>query len=124
VGDFNLDGKMDIAVVSQTGNTVTVYLGNGNNTFQTGVPYATGTGPDSIAVADVNGDGLLDLVTANSGGTVSVLLGVAGGTFGTHTDFTAGTGAQSLLIGDFNNNGKLDFATADAAANVVTVLTQ
>jgi hypothetical protein len=124
VGDFNLDGKMDIAVVSQTGNTVTVYLGNGNNTFQTGVPYATGTGPDSVAVADVNGDGLLDLVTANSGGTVSVLLGVAGGTFGTNTDFTAGAGAQSLVIGDFNNNGKLDFATADATANVVTVLTQ
>lgn len=124
VGDFNLDGKMDIAVASQTGNTVTVYLGNGNNTFQTGVPYATGTGPDSVAVADVNGDGLLDLVTANSGGTVSVLLGVAGGTFGTHTDFTAGAGAQSLVIRDFNNNGKLDFATADATANVVTVLMQ
>jgi hypothetical protein len=77
-----------------------------------------------VAVADVNGDGLLDLVTANSGGTVSVLLGVAGGTFGTHTDFTAGAGAQSLVIRDFNNNGKLDFATADATANVVTVLMQ
>jgi len=123
-GDFNVDGKMDIAVVSSTG-VVTVYLGNGNDTFQTGVPYTVGAGADSIAVADVNGDGFLDLVTANStAGTVSVLLGTGTGTFGTHTDYTAGAGAQSIVIGDFNNNGKLDFATADATANVVSILLQ
>jgi hypothetical protein len=123
-GDFNVDGKIDIAVVSSTG-VVTVYLGNGNDTFQTGVAYPVGAGADSIAVADVNGDGFLDLVTANStAGTVSVLLGTGTGTFGTHTDYTAGAGAQSVVIGDFNNNGKLDFATADATANVVSILLQ
>jgi len=122
-GDFNVDGKMDIAVISA--NTVIIYLGNGNDTFQAGVAYATGIGADSIAVGDVNGDGFLDIVTANStAGTVSVLLGTGTGTFGTHTDFTAGTGAQSIVIGDFNNNGKLDFATADATANVVSILLQ
>jgi phospholipase C len=124
VGDFNRDGKMDIAVVSASG-TVTVFLGNGNNTFQTGVSYATGAGADSIAVGDVNGDGFLDLVTANSSaGTVSVLLGTGTGTFGTHTDYNAGAGAQSIVIGDFNNNGKLDFATADPTADVVSILLQ
>lgn len=124
VGDFNADGKMDLAVVSATG-TVTVFLGNGNDTFQAGVSYATGAGADSIAVGDVNGDGFLDLVTANStAGTVSVLLGTGTGTFGAHTDFTAGAGAQSIVIGDFNNNGKLDFATADATADVVSILLQ
>jgi len=122
-GDFNVDGKMDIAVVS--GSTVTVYLGNGNNTFQTGVAYPTGSGANSVAVGDVNGDGFLDLITANgTAGTVSVLLGTGTGTFGTHTDFSAGAGAQSIVIGDFNNNGKLDFATADSTANVVSILTQ
>ncbi|MFZ0808339.1 MAG: alkaline phosphatase family protein [Candidatus Sulfotelmatobacter sp.] len=122
-GDFNVDGKMDIAVVS--GNSVVVYLGNGNNTFQAGVSYAVGSGADSIAVGDVNGDGFLDIVTANAtAGTVSVLPGTGTGTFGTHTDFSAGSGAQSIVIGDFNNNGKLDFATADATADVVSILLQ
>ena len=87
--------------------------------------YTTGAGADSIAVADVNGDGFLDLVTANStAGTVSVLLGTGTGTFGTNTDFTAGAGAQSIVIGNFNNNGKLDFATADSTADAVSIITQ
>jgi hypothetical protein len=89
------------------------------------VLYPTSSSPDSIAVGDVNGDGILDLVTANStGGNVSVLLGGAGGTFGGHTDFPTGAGSQSVVIGDFNNNGKLDFATANATASTVSVLEQ
>jgi hypothetical protein len=115
---------MDIAVTSYAGSTVTVYFGNGDNTFQAGVPYATGTGPNSVVVGDVNGDGILDLVTANRSGSVSVLMGIAGGTFGAHTDFATGAGSQSIVIGDFNNNGKLDFATANASANTVSILTQ
>jgi hypothetical protein len=88
------------------------------------VLYATGTGPNSIAVGDVNGDGILDLATANSSGSVSVLRGIAGGTFGAHTDFATAAGSQSIVIGDFNNNGKLDFATANAGADTVSILTQ
>src|SRR6516165_6215851 len=64
--DFNGDGKLDLAVVNQSSNTVSVLLGNANGTFQPALNFATGTGPHSVAVGDVNGDGKLDLVTANT----------------------------------------------------------
>src|SRR5437868_1156551 len=63
-GDFNGDGKIDLAITNSfnsTGNTVTVLLGNGDGTFQPRVDYATGTFPQAVAVGDVNGDGKQDL---------------------------------------------------------------
>ena len=63
-------------------NTVSVLLGNGDGTFQPAQSIAVGSGPNAVAVADVNGDGQPDIVTANCGAnTVSVLLGNGDGTF-------------------------------------------
>ena len=68
---------------------MSVLLGNGNGTFQTQQTFATGVGPVSVAVADVNGDGKLDLVVANrTSNTVSVLLGNGDGTFQAQQTFT------------------------------------
>jgi len=73
---MNLDGKLDLVVTAQgDGNgfdLASVLLGNGDGTFQTGVPFMTGGYfPVSVAVADVNGDGRPDLVVANQCGTGS-----------------------------------------------------
>ena len=77
VGDFNGDGKPDLAVANEESNNLSVLLGNGDGTFQAGVNYVAGMGPNSVAVGDFNGDGKLDLAVANAyGGGVSVLLGV------------------------------------------------
>jgi len=77
VGDFNNDGKLDLAIANSGDNTVTLLLGNGDGTFvqASGSPYAVGKGPFGIVAADFNGDGKLDLAVSNlSDGTVSILL--------------------------------------------------
>jgi len=69
-------------VVNHNSGTVSVFLGNGDGTFQSQVTYATGSGPMSAAVGDFNGDGIPDLAVTNMwGNTVSVLLGNGDGTF-------------------------------------------
>src|SRR4051794_35155921 len=75
---------------------------------------ATGTSPDSVSAADFNGDGKLDLVSADqNSNAVSVLLGNGHGTFQARTSFATGMGPYSAGAADFNGDGKLDLVTAD-----------
>ena len=79
-------------------------LGNGNGTFQAQKTFATGAGPDSVAVGDFNGDGNptspWSIIGSN---TISVLLGNGNGTFQTQRTFATGSSPWSLAVGDFNN---------------------
>jgi hypothetical protein len=126
VGDFDGDGKPDLAVTNYATGTVTVLLGNGNGTFQPGVSYPVGPHPTSVAVADFNGDGELDLVTANEGdGTVSLLLGNGNGTFRSQRVYMAGSAnshPSAIAVGDFNGDGLPDLAVALADSNQVAIL--
>src|SRR5271166_3882106 len=73
--------------------------------------YATGIGPETIAVGDFNGDGRMDVVVGNTlspAHTVSVLLGNADGTFAPAVDYAAGGQPSSVAVGDFNGDGNLD----------------
>ena len=79
VGDFNSDGKSDLAVANFNSDRVSILLGNGDGTFADAVDYAAGGSPNSVAVADFNGDGKSDLAAANYGaGNVSILLNSTG----------------------------------------------
>jgi len=73
VGDFNRDGKADLAVVN-VGSDVSVLLGNGDGTFRTAFNYGAGSGPAAVAVDDFNGDGAPDLAVASTFVGVSILL--------------------------------------------------
>src|ERR1019366_6887816 len=83
VGDFNGDGKLDLAVGNLTGQTISVLIGNGDGTFRPQVTYSTsGVMPISIAVGDFTGDGKLDIVIADYPySTVQIMIGNGDGTF-------------------------------------------
>ncbi|MBZ5599656.1 MAG: VCBS repeat-containing protein [Acidobacteriia bacterium] len=109
VGDFNGDGKLDLAVANFTSHNVSVLLGNGNGTFRTAVNYLTGREPRSVAVGDFNGDGKLDLVVANSGTSkVTVFLGNGDGTFQKAVRYAAGHAPNFIAVADFNGDGRQD----------------
>ena len=125
VGDFNGDGKPDLAVTNLITDNVSVLLGNGDGTFQTAVDYGTGIEPFSVAVGDFNGDGKLDLVVANGGGrsnNVSVLLGKGDGTFQTAVNYGSGIEPFWVTVGDFNGDGIPDLAVANWYSGTMSVL--
>jgi hypothetical protein len=124
IGDLNGDGKPDLASANcgslspsfnclQNANTVSVLANRGDGSFGAKVDYATGRGPQSVAIGDLNGDGKPELVTANTyGTTVSVLVNRGDGSFLAKDDYEAGDGPTSVAIGDLNGDGKPDLAVA------------
>src|SRR5260370_1254765 len=98
-------------------------LGNGDGTFQAASNFAAGISPYAVAVADFNGDGRLDLATANANSdNVSVFLGNGDGSFQAPRNFPAGDFAWSMAVGDFNRDGRPDLAIANQNSNNVAVL--
>jgi hypothetical protein len=128
-GDFNGDSYLDVATAETVNATstfgrVSVFLNNAAGGFLTQVPYVVGAGCRSVATADFNLDGMLDLVTANSATTansVSILTGAGLGTFTVGTDLTTGAKPWSVAAADVNNDGFPDFATADNGGNTLSI---
>ena len=123
VGDFNNDGKLDLAVVNQRSNTISVLMHNATNmSFDPKIDISTGYQPMSVTAGDFNNDGKLDLAIANFDRTVSILLRNTTNTdFDPKVDFAIGSTPISIISGDFNGDGKLDIAVASNKNNYGTV---
>src|SRR6266581_2760911 len=115
VGDFNGDGKPDLAVVNFGDWNVYLLLGNGDGTFQPAKSVFFSPGfPWYIAEDDFNGDGKPDLaVSSVVDNTVSVVLDNGDGTFLPALISAVGANAWYFAVGDFNGDGILDLAVAD-----------
>ncbi len=116
-GDFNGDGRTDLAVANSYDNTVSVLLGNGDGTFQPQVPYAVGSAPEAIASGDFNGDSRTD-VAVIQGGNVSVLLANGDGTFAAAGQFVT-TPHATPLVADVNGDGTKDVLVIDGSGNIL-----
>jgi hypothetical protein len=112
VGDFNGDGRMDVAFVNDGTNLAGVLLGNGDGTFGAELLFGTGSQPKSLTAGDFNGDGKLDLATEDFESSVGVLLGNGDGTFRARPDYPVQGAATGVTIGDFNGDGNPDLAVA------------
>lgn len=134
IGDLDADGRPDLVVASYGSNTVSVFhnataAGAMTPAFAPRVDLVAGGGPHCIAIADLNGDGKLDLAVANiNANTVSVFLnttatGATAPSFASRADFATGVFADAAVaIADFNGDGKPDVAVTNAISNVVCVL--
>lgn len=117
-GDFNGDTVPDLVAVSRITNTVTVWLGAGDGTFQPGRDFDLPGRPTAVVIADVNADTRPDLVTANAD-SVSVFLGDGQGDFAPRKDFPVAGGPVALAAGDLDGDGQVDIAVATGQAVAV-----
>src|SRR6478672_1341611 len=111
--DFTNDGRPDLAVVNYSDSTVSVLVANAlvPGSFDPAVTSPTGVNPLSLAVGDFDGDGNLDIATANAY-DVSVMLGDGLGSFGPATSLGVPGNPQSVAVGDFNGDGLLDLGVS------------
>lgn len=102
-------------------NTVTGLKNNGDATFAAAVNFAVGSDPNSIFSADLDGDGDIDLATANLSGSVSVLLNYGDGSFSSATDFGAQAMTEAVYGADLDGDGDIDLVAANAGSSSVSV---
>jgi hypothetical protein len=122
VGDFDRDGKLDLAGISF--GRVGVLRGNGDGTFQPAQSFPAGSSPHALSAADVNDDGVLDLVMAGVSwpdGYVTALLGNGGGSFGPPITTATEYYPTALVVADFNADGRPDAAGANNWSDTVAV---
>jgi len=123
VGDFNGDGKMDLAVGNDGLVGATILLGNGDGTFTASANTDSGGAPLTVVTGDFNGDGKLDLAVGDfADNTVRILLGNGDGTFKlTSTLPTGGVDPFALAVGDFNGDGIADLVLSNIESETISI---
>ncbi len=124
VGDFNGDGKQDLATANDSfsSDTVSILLGSGSGAFAAPMNFVAGHRPQFVTIGDFNKDGNQDVVVTNDSTTVSVLLGNGSGGLSAPTPFPVGTAPRSVAVGDYDGDGNQDLAVANQGTDNVSIL--
>jgi hypothetical protein len=110
----NVDGRLDLATANLADSTLTVLTNNGSGGFGFSATLNTGSHPDSVTAADINGDGYLDLISANTGsGTLSLFTNNGTGGFGFLTSLNTGYYPYTATAVDVNGDGKMDLISSE-----------
>ncbi|CAF4099052.1 unnamed protein product, partial [Adineta steineri] len=125
-GDFNQDGRLDLATANYATSSIGVFYGYGNGSFGNLTTYSTGinSNPVSLKIGDFNNDNQLDIIAVDETSTnVGIFYGYSDGTFASISITAVGDGstAYGVAIGDFNADNRLDFVISDASKNDIQV---
>jgi len=126
LADWNGDGYLDLAVVNQASNSVSMLLGRGDGGFEPARDIAVGVGPWDIVAADADHDGRMDLMVALAGdsgtpGQIVFLRGQGDGAFGPGVAFGVGDHSRMLTAADFDADGSIDVAATSPFTQTVSV---
>ena len=127
VGDVNRDGRPDIATGDQDANAVAILLQTAAGGFEPASrsPFAVGTGPYPIAIADIDGDGNADVVAPNTGShDISILAGDGSGHFraAAHSPVAVPTRPYFVAAGDLNGDSRIDVVSTHDDTDVVSLI--
>lgn len=123
LGDFNRDNLEDLVVLQRDLDQASLFLGNGDGSFQAQGSLTTGDEPSSIVLGDFNADLALDIVITNAGSnSASLFLRNGDGSFQTQVTFPTGADPEAVIASDFNEDTLLDLATANRDSNNISVL--
>jgi hypothetical protein len=133
IGDVNADGKPDLAIINSPAsmadgrgrNGLTVLLGDGKGKFKTmnGSPFEAGKIPNRIAIGDVNGDGVNDIVTADNGSNkIYLFIMNRNGSVISQSAITAGNQPKGVAIADLNGDNKGDIVICNNADNNISII--
>jgi len=134
IGDLDADGKPELVVSNYNSNSVSVFKNIGaagsftSGSLATKIDFTTASGPSSVMIGDLDGDGKPDLATGGNLTTISVLRNtttpgtIDGTSFAAKVDFTTGSYPRSMAIGDLDADGKQDLVYANFNSNTISIL--
>ena len=133
IGDVNADGIPDLAIVNSPSSTadrsgrdgLTILTGDGRGGFTTmaGSPFVTGKSPNMVAIGDVNGDGVADVVVSNPDrNNITIFTMSHHGSVASRTTLSVPGHPKGLAIRDVNGDGKADIVITNNTENSVALL--